>query len=157
MSQSVTDRVRTDAGFALAELLVVVMILSLLAALALTVFGNQRSKAEDVEAKVSAATAARAMEVCANESGGRYDSPGEPCDRTALTKLEPTLADLGTRLDDPNLGSDTYVITVHSKRAPAEVMFTIERLSNGKMDRTCIVNGQDKGGCRNPGGPGPDW
>jgi len=157
MSQSVTDRVRTDAGFALAELLVVVMILSLLAALALTVFGNQRSKAEDVEAKVSAATAARAMEVCANESGGRYDSPGEPCDRTALTKLEPTLADLGTRLDDPNLGSDTYAITVHSKRAPAEVIFTIERLSNGKMDRTCVVNGQDKGGCRNPGGTGPDW
>jgi prepilin-type N-terminal cleavage/methylation domain-containing protein len=157
MPQSVTDRVRRDAGFALAELLVVVMIVSLLAALALALFGNQLSKAQDVEAKVSAATAARTMEVCANERGGRYDSPGEPCDRTALTALEPTLAKLGTRLDDPNLGSDTYEITVHSKRAPAQVTFTIERLSNGKMDRTCVVNGQDKGGCRNPGGPGPDW
>lgn len=157
MLPKLREHIRDEEGFSFVELLVVILIVGLLAAIAIAVFTDQRSKGEDVEAKASAATAARALEVCANENGGRYDTPGSPCDRAALVKVEPTLVDVGTRLEEPVLASDTYTVTVQSERAPSEVKFGMSRRSNGEVDRICAVGTQGKGGCRDPGGPGQNW
>jgi type IV pilus assembly protein PilA len=151
------DRLSADDGFSLVELLVVVMIIGVLSAIAIAIFTNQRGKGEDVEAKAAVASAARALEVCGNDNQGRYDRPGSPCDLVALEKIEPSLKDLGSRIDDPMLGSDTYSVTVHSTRSPSDVTFTMRRLGNGAIERVCAVGGQDNGGCRDPGGPSDDW
>jgi prepilin-type N-terminal cleavage/methylation domain-containing protein len=157
MLPKLREHSQSEDGFSLIEVLVVILIVSLLAAIAIAVFTDQRSKGEDVEAKASAATAARALEVCANENGGRYDMPGSLCDRSKLVDVEPTLSGLGTRLEEPVLGADTYSVTVQSARAPSEVKFTMIRRSNGEVDRVCAVGTKGKGGCRSPGGPGQDW
>ena len=56
------DRAASEKGFTLIELLVVILIIGILAAIALPAFLNQRSKAQDTEAKTAARTAQTAME-----------------------------------------------------------------------------------------------
>jgi hypothetical protein len=97
------------------------------------------------------------METCGTENDGRYDKPGALCDKAELVRIEPTLADLGTRLQEPALSPTTYTITVQSERAPNDVTFSVERLTDGTFHRTCTVGNADKGGCPRPGSPGPDW
>ena len=54
-------RLAAADGFTLVEMLVVVLIIGILAAIGLGAFLNQRSKAQDTQAKTAAATAAKAM------------------------------------------------------------------------------------------------
>ena len=51
-----------ESGFTLVELLVVMLILGLLAAIAIPAFFNQRDKARDAEAKTAVRTAETAIE-----------------------------------------------------------------------------------------------
>ena len=61
------SRLRAEGGFSLVEILVVILIIGILAAIALPAFLNQRSKAQDADAKTSATTAAKAMAVWQTE------------------------------------------------------------------------------------------
>jgi prepilin-type N-terminal cleavage/methylation domain-containing protein len=158
MSLKFRERIGEERGFTLLELLVVILIIALLSAIAIAVFLNQQGKGADVQAKSGAQAAFRAMETCGLDNNGRYDKPSSPCDRDALVEVEPSLADYGALLEEPVLGASNYTVTVHSKRAPSEVTFSVEKMNDGSFDHHCTVGSQDKGGCPRPGGgAGSDW
>ncbi len=147
----------SEEGFTLLELMIVIIILTIVAAIAIPSMLNQQAKGDDVAAKSRARGAAMAMETCGLENSGIYNKAGTPCDRSELIRIEPKLADAGPLLDDPVLTRDSYRVTVWSERAPTEVSFAFRRESDGTIERICDIGTQSKGGCLTPGGPGDDW
>src|SRR5919108_2145742 len=77
-----------ERGFTLIEILVVLLIIVVLSAIALPLFVNQRMKAQDADAKSTAAVAAGALEVYHQD----HDTFAG-VDRPALERIEPALAD----------------------------------------------------------------
>jgi type IV pilus assembly protein PilA len=134
--------VSDERGFSLIELLVVILIIGVLAAIAIPAFLNQRGKGDDAEAKSTVVTAARAMETCATENNSSYASCGE----TTLQGSEPTLNDAASRLEVTSTAK-TYAITVTSKRDSNAATFTLSKASNSTTDRSCSTGTANKGGC----------
>jgi type IV pilus assembly protein PilA len=134
-------RAQSESGFTLVELLVVMLILGLLAAIAIPTFFNQRDKAKDSDAKVSVRTAETAMETYATDHQGVYTG----ADADALHAIEPTLPDnaAGTLTVDYPGGAVLYKVTVDSENTPNT--FSITRNDDGTKDLTCTENNSD--GC----------
>src|SRR5512146_2162190 len=78
-----------ESGFTLVELLVVMLILGLLAAIAIPAFFNQKGKANDADAKTFARTAETAMETWATDNNGDYT--GVAANGSQLVNIEPSL------------------------------------------------------------------
>src|SRR5687767_9220250 len=119
MVQKLRERSAGEGGFTLVELLVVMLILGLLAAIAIPSFFNQRDKARDADAKSAVRTAQTAMETFATDNSGSY--LGAAVDATApyaagsLQAIEPTLGDAGADLTLPAAATaDTYTVEVLS-------------------------------------------
>ena len=93
-------------GFTLVELLVVILIIGILAAIALPAFLNQREKAQDTEAKSALRTATTAIAVHHMEADSYVATAAE------LMAIEPTLTE--TRNLQVIGAVDNYSISEHS-------------------------------------------
>jgi type IV pilus assembly protein PilA len=142
-----------ESGFTLVELLVVMLILGLLAAIAIPAFFSQRDKARDAEAKSAVRTAQTAIETYATDNDGSYagatSDPTAPYAAGSLQAIEQSLGDVGARLTLPVAPtSNTYTVQVESE-VGATQLFRIARAADGTTTSTCDVDGT--GGCPSNG------
>ena len=145
MINKLRARAASESGFTLVELLVVMLILGLLAAIAIPSFFNQRDKAKDADAKESVRTAQTAMETYATDNDGSYTG----ATAGILQGIEATLNDVpGTLTVTPGAGGDSYAVSVASETTN---VFTITRNDDGTVDLTCTTGGE--AGCPTGG----DW
>jgi prepilin-type N-terminal cleavage/methylation domain-containing protein len=126
---------RAQNGFTLIELMIVILVIAILSAIALSAFLGQRSKAHDGAAKSDARTVVSAMEACYTELA-RYD----PCPDS-----DPG-APIGTGPGEVEItpSGDTYVIVSHSRTGNT---FTVTKLADQTVVRTCSDAGDPRGGC----------
>jgi type IV pilus assembly protein PilA len=140
MVQKFRERSNGEGGFTLVELLVVMLILGLLAAIAIPSFFNQRDKAKDADAKAGVRTAQTAMETYSTDNDGSYADAVE----ADLLAIEETLNDVD--ITDVTSDADSYSLTVTST---TDNTFTIARAADGQTTYSCTVEAD--GGCPSGG------
>jgi type IV pilus assembly protein PilA len=133
---------REERGVTLVELLVVLIIIGLLAAIVIAAFTNQQDKAHDADAKTHARSAQTAMEsffVDMKSYAG--------VTRADLEEQQTALKD-ASNLAIVTATSNEYEIEVASD-STNPVTFRVHRLPTGTIERTCSP--ASTGGCQ-PGG-----
>jgi type IV pilus assembly protein PilA len=151
MSAPTRLRAADEAGFTLVELLVVVLIIGVLAAVGIASFLNQRSKAQDSQAKVYATTAVKALEVWHTDHGTYAGATS-----AGLNAIEPSLTQ-AMNLTLGALGPTTFRIAVDSTSGVSGGgTYSLERLAGGSQRRDCTNPGA--GGCHtNADASGNRW
>jgi type IV pilus assembly protein PilA len=132
----------SEKGFTLVELLVVILIIGILAAIAIPSFLSQTDKAADAQAKSAARNAQTAAETFNVDNNGSYTG----MDAADLQAIEPQLANAnigGALTATPTgTGKGYSVVVTNTKSGNA---FTVSRSDLGVVTRSCTVGG--KGGC----------
>lgn len=136
-----------EDGFTLVELLIVIAIVGILAAIVIPSFLNQREKAVDASAKSALSTARVAIETYATDNDNDYTSATP----ARLKAIEPALNDSSaSALAVSGTGPTGYTLTVTSTSGNRTYTFT---RAGGVTTRSCSVPAGDRGGC----GPGDTW
>jgi type IV pilus assembly protein PilA len=153
-------RAQSESGFTLVELLVVMLILGLLAAIAIPAFFNQRDKAKDSSAKEAVRTAETAIETYSTDHNGSYAGANDSAPGVGqgiLAAIEPTLNNAPADSLTVDSTADDYTVTV---TASTGNVFAITRDNSGSISLTCDdtdgvapLTGTGDAGCPSGG----DW
>jgi type IV pilus assembly protein PilA len=132
-----------ERGFTLVELLVIVLIVGILAAIAIPSFLDQKGKSQDAEAKWMAAVTAQALIIWHQDHDTFVGAGPEE-----LARIEPTIRDArGITITD--LTADDFTVSVESAAGQTGGgPFVIEQRS-GTAARSCAEPG--RGGCPDDG------
>jgi prepilin-type N-terminal cleavage/methylation domain-containing protein len=131
-----------ERGFTLIEILVVLLITVVLAAIAFPLFVNQRTKAQDAEAKMTARTALGAIEVFHQDNNTFAGA-----DENALIAIEPALGQAHGLTVAATAGE--FTITVDSvSGGDGGGPFKVRR-NGATTERTCAT--PNSGGCPSSG------
>ena len=151
MSQTLRERVgNREEGFTLIEVLAVMVIIGILAAIAIPAFFNQRNKASDSGAKEMAHTSRVAMEALGTDNDGSY-STASPTALNGVDRSIPTAAGSPPKpyVSAATGASNSWTLTITASTGNT---FTVAKSSAGAIAFTCTVPaGNDRGGCPSSG------
>jgi len=144
---------RSDAGFTLTEIMVVVLIVGTLSAIAVPTLLTQRAKGVDAAAKSNVATAARALAIYETDHDTYACGTSVQCIQK-LHLLEPAISGSDLEVNDHGGSGDAtdngYRVT--GAGGDTRTFWQDRDPDGGATDRGCDLNGsRDPGGCRVPG------
>jgi type IV pilus assembly protein PilA len=141
ISRLLRERSQDDSGFTFAELLVVILIIGILAAIAIPAFAAQKGKSQDAQAKELVRTAETTAESIATDNNGEYAQVS----LAELHRYEPTIpvvaSTSGAYLSAATPSGKTgYSVTATATDGDE---FSITKTANGEVNRTCVSHGSN--------------